>query len=116
MSLIAPRIALIGEHCQPLQGEGRNRPAWARNPLMGNSLRALRTEKGWTHDQAAAEMGVSRGQFIKLERGERGLTERTIALAAKAFGVSRAAIIDEMAIIDASAAAPKVEAASSVRR
>ncbi|XYD11553.1 helix-turn-helix transcriptional regulator [Methylobacterium sp. NMS12] len=64
---------------------------------MGNSLRALRTKRGWTHDQAASEMGVSRGQFIKLERGERGLTERTIALAAKAFGVPRAAVIDDEA-------------------
>lgn len=40
-------------------------------------------------------MGISRGQFIKLERGERGLTERTIGLAAKAFEVSRSVIIGE---------------------
>ena len=33
-------------------------------------------------------MGLSRGQFIKLERGERKLTERTIAQAAKGFDVS----------------------------
>lgn len=39
-------------------------------------------------------MGVSRGQFIKLERGERGLTERTIALAAKAFEVNPSRIIE----------------------
>ncbi len=40
-------------------------------------------------------MGVSRGQFIKLERGERGLVERTIGLAAKAFGVPPSRIIGE---------------------
>lgn len=40
-------------------------------------------------------MGVSRGQFIKLERGDRGLTERTINLAAKAFAVSRSHVIGE---------------------
>jgi transcriptional regulator with XRE-family HTH domain len=40
-------------------------------------------------------MGISRGQFIKLERGERQLTERTIALAAKAFGVSKGEIVDD---------------------
>lgn len=62
---------------------------------MGNALRELRLERGWTHDEAAAAMGVSRGQFIKLERGERGLVERTIGLAAKAFGVSRSRIIGE---------------------
>jgi len=38
-------------------------------------------------------MRISRGQFIKLERGERKLTERTIALAARAFGVSEADVI-----------------------
>jgi len=60
---------------------------------MGNTLRRFRLERGWTHDRAAAEMAISRGQFIKLERGERKLTERTIGLAARAFGVSEADII-----------------------
>lgn len=40
-------------------------------------------------------MGISRGQFIKLERDERGLTIRTVGLAAKAFGVPRSEISDE---------------------
>lgn len=62
---------------------------------MGNALRELRTERSWTHEQAAEAMGISRGQFIKLERGERGLTERTIGLAAKAFQVSRSRVIGE---------------------
>jgi transcriptional regulator with XRE-family HTH domain len=47
----------------------------------------------WTHDEAAAAMGLSRGQYIKLERGERGLTERTIARAQEAFGVSAEEVI-----------------------
>lgn len=64
-------------------------------PEMANSLKRLRVERGWTHDHAAEKMGISRGQFIKLERGERNLTERTINLAAKAFGVSRAVIMGE---------------------
>src|SRR5450755_207272 len=62
-------------------------------PRMGNNLKRLRLERGWTQDRAAAEMGVSRGQYIKLERGERKLKERTIALAAKAFGVGEADVI-----------------------
>jgi len=47
-------------------------------------------------------MGISRGQFIKLERGERGLTERTLTLASKAFGVPRAEILgdEESAPVD----------------
>ena len=40
-------------------------------------------------------MGVSRGQFIKLERGERRLTSDYILSAAKAFGVSEAEVISE---------------------
>ena len=61
---------------------------------MGNNLKELRKSKRWTHDQAAEAMGISRGSFIKLERGERKLTEATISTAAKAFGVSRGAVIE----------------------
>lgn len=39
-------------------------------------------------------MGVSRGQFIKLERGERRLTQQYIQQAAKAFHVPQAHILD----------------------
>lgn len=60
---------------------------------MGNNLKTLRESRGWTHDEAADALGISRGGFIKLERGERRLNERTITLAAKAFDVSRAEVI-----------------------
>lgn len=82
-----------GEHCQPPEGERHGWPAAGIMPLMGNSLKRLRSERRWTHEEAADAMGISRSQFIKLERGERGLTERTIGLAAKAFGVPRADVI-----------------------
>lgn len=61
---------------------------------MGNNLRQLRDSRDWTHEKAADEMGVSRSQFIKLERGERRLTSDYIKMAAKAFGVSEADIIE----------------------
>lgn len=64
-------------------------------PVMGNNLKKLRIEHGWTHDQAASAVGVSRSQFIKLERGERRLTADYIAQAARGFGVSEADIISE---------------------
>lgn len=60
---------------------------------MGNQLRNLRNAKGLTQDEAADAMSVSRGQYIKLERGERRLTEDYIVRAAKAFGVSPNQII-----------------------
>ena len=64
-------------------------------PAMGNNLRRLREDRGWTHEAAANAMGISRGSFIKLERGERKLNEKTIDLAAKAFGVDYAEVIKE---------------------
>lgn len=64
-------------------------------PVMGNNLKKLRLQHGWTHDQAASAVGVSRGQFIKLERGERRLTADYISQAARGFGVSEADIIAE---------------------
>jgi len=60
-------------------------------------------------------MGVSRGQFIKLERGERGLTERTIALAAKAFGVPRAEVIEDGIAGDVRTVTPAAPPTSNVR-
>ncbi|WP_313901146.1 helix-turn-helix domain-containing protein [Methylobacterium sp. J-092] len=107
MSLIAPELALKGEARQPLQGEGRRQNFSVTCPLMGNGLRELRTKRGWTHDQAADAVGVSRGQFIKLERGERGLTERTIGLAAKAFEVSRAVVMGDTNTVDPAPALPE---------
>lgn len=65
-------------------------------PIMGNKLKSLRDERGWTHEKAAEEMGVSRSQFIKLERGERRMTIDYINRAAKAFGLRPADIVDDM--------------------
>lgn len=64
---------------------------------MGNKLKSLREERGWTHEQAAEAMNISRSQFIKLERGERRLTIQYIDAAAKAFGVRSVDIIEDMA-------------------
>lgn len=63
---------------------------------MGNKLKSLREERGWTHEKAAEEMGVSRSQFIKLERGERRLTIQYINQAARAFGIRAADILEDM--------------------
>ncbi|MEP9376172.1 XRE family transcriptional regulator [Aquabacter sp. CN5-332] len=115
---MATDIPLWGEDCQPILpqiGERRDEANWGNVPSMGTSLRKLRLAKGWTHDEAAAAMGLSRGQFIKLERGERGLTERTIELASKAFSVPRAAIVEEAGPAEAEPAATVELTPSSVR-
>lgn len=64
-------------------------------PAMGNKLKDLRNAAHMTHEQAADAMGVSKGQFIKLERGERRLTIEYINRAAKAFGVRPSDVIDD---------------------
>ena len=60
---------------------------------MGNNLKSLRIAHSLTHEAAAVAMGVSRGQFIKLERGERRLNEDYIERASRAFGVTEADVI-----------------------
>lgn len=64
-------------------------------PAMGNRLKELRIAAGWTHEKAAEEMGVSRSQFIKLERGERRMTDQYMTQAARAFGVRPSDIMDD---------------------
>lgn len=88
-----------GEGCQPLFGEGHKRELSAKVPAVGNRLRELRLKMGWTHDEAATAMGVSRGQYIKLERGERRLNTNYIERAAKAFRVPEAVVIDAGAVV-----------------
>lgn len=67
----------------------------ANVPGMGNNLKRLREMKGWTHDAAAEAMGISRGGFIKLERGERQLDESSIAKAAEVFEVTKEVVLAE---------------------
>lgn len=70
----------------PILGNDTEAPLcqWFR---MSNNLKKLREAKGWTHQEAADAFGVSRGHFIKLERGERKLTQDYIQRAAIVFGV-----------------------------
>lgn len=70
-------------------------PNFASFPVMGNNLKILRKTAKLTQEEAADAMGVSKGQFIKLERGERRLTLEYITRAAKAFKVSVADVIEE---------------------
>lgn len=66
---------------------------------MGNNLKKLRLSRNWTQEEAAQWMKVSRGQYIKLERGERRMNSDYIARAAHAFRVSEADIITEKKMV-----------------
>lgn len=60
---------------------------------MGNNLKSLREAHGLTLDEAALRMGLSRGGYIKLERGERRLTSEYIARAASVYRVPQVDVI-----------------------
>lgn len=62
---------------------------------MGNRLKELREERGWTHERAAEFFGLSRSGYVKLERGERKLTDDRIQKAMEIYGVGVTAVIGE---------------------
>ncbi|KTR07378.1 hypothetical protein NS365_04665 [Aureimonas ureilytica] len=63
---------------------------------MGNRIKEHRQRLGLTHETAAEKTGMSRSQFIKLERGERRLTSDYIEQIARGFDLNPADIITEV--------------------
>ncbi|NVP54485.1 XRE family transcriptional regulator [Mycoplana rhizolycopersici] len=61
---------------------------------MGNNLKKLRTQASMTQEDAADQLGVSKSQYVKLERGERRMTADYIGRLAKVFGVRPADILE----------------------
>ena len=88
-----PQSGEVSQVLFPQHGEGHSFRLRRILPVMGNNLKNLRLGKRWTHQEAADAMGMSRGQFIKLERGERRLTSDYIEQAAEAFGVPAVMVI-----------------------
>lgn len=64
-------------------------------PLMTNRLRTLRLRAKLSQTELAERMGTTRSQYVKLERGDRRLTEEWIRRAADALGVSPGALIED---------------------
>lgn len=60
---------------------------------MPNRLKTLRIERDWTAEQAAQLFGLSRSGYVKLERGERRLSDKHIAIATRVFEVSPSEIL-----------------------
>ena len=55
---------------------------------LGERVRALRRERGWTLEALAERSGVSRAMISKLERGEKNPTLVVAAKVAEGLGVS----------------------------
>ncbi len=61
--------------------------------VMANNLRALRSARAWSQEQAAAALGTTRNQYAKLEAGTRRLSDKWIERAATAYGVDAGDVV-----------------------
>lgn len=91
-SFMASLIPQYGVLINPITGKDK---AVAVNHVrgMGNGLKALRENRGWTQEEAAGKFGLSVKGYIKVETGERGLKKERIEKAARIYGVSVAVIL-----------------------
>ena len=55
---------------------------------MNARLRALRKQKGWTQEEAAALIGIKKDQYGKIETGKSKGSKETIAKLAELYGTS----------------------------
>jgi repressor LexA len=92
-------MPILGTSVNPLcaqLGASSSLPVLGTLSLM-NNLRRLREALGWSQDLAAAKMGTTRNQYVKLERGPskggRRLSEIWIDRAARAFQVDPGQIV-----------------------
>ena len=79
---------------------------------MENNLRKIRESLNLSQDEAAERLGTSRSQYVKLERGERRMSDVWIERASKGFGVTPGAIIDS-SFIDKNWKQPQLELTSA---
>lgn len=78
---------------------------------LGQNLRQLRKERGWSLDRAASETGVSKAMLGQIERGESSPTLATLWKLAGGFQRSMSSLIEP-----ATGQAGKVRSASQLRQ
>lgn len=62
---------------------------------LGQNLRRLRRERGWSQEEFAFKAGIHRTYASDLERGARNPTITVVAKLAEALGVSAASLLDD---------------------
>lgn len=108
-ALTYPETGVLGqEPSRPEMGRETNFRL-ADNGAVENRLRKLRLARGWTQDEAAGRSQMSYGQYVKLERGERRLTDRYIQVFARVFDVDPHTIIDQLKIVSVIGTASSLE-------
>ena len=58
------------------------------NTLLGSRIRALRNSRGFTQEQLADRIGVSRQKYARIENGINSITLDTLARIAKVLDVT----------------------------
>jgi transcriptional regulator with XRE-family HTH domain len=62
--------------------------------LLGDRVRALRQQKGWTLEELSAASGVSRSMLSQIERSRANPTLAVAVRIARAFGLSLGGLVD----------------------
>jgi transcriptional regulator with XRE-family HTH domain len=79
-------------HSMVTRDESASTPALAR--LIGQRVRAGRTELGWTLDQLASRSGVSRRMLVNVEQGTTNPSIATLLHLSDALGIGLPALVD----------------------
>jgi transcriptional regulator with XRE-family HTH domain len=60
---------------------------------LGQKIRKLRTEKGWSQEDFADMCGIGRAHMSLIERGQQNLTLATLETICKVLGISMSGIL-----------------------
>lgn len=74
-----------------------------------NGLKRLRERAGMTQDQGAAAMGMSKSGLVKIERGERRLSDVHIRAAKRAYSASERDVLDASESVGPAAVSQDIE-------
>jgi transcriptional regulator with XRE-family HTH domain len=69
-------------------------PSASIEELLGDRVRALRQQKGWTLEELSAASGVSRSMLSQIERSKANPTLAVAVRIARAFGLSLGSLVD----------------------
>jgi transcriptional regulator with XRE-family HTH domain len=69
------------------------RPKAPEAVLFGESLRRLRTERGWSQERLAERAGVTLNYIGNLERGEQGPSLHVLVRIARAFDIDLSVLL-----------------------
>ncbi|WP_243976901.1 helix-turn-helix domain-containing protein [Methylobacterium sp. E-045] len=69
-------------------------PDMGKKPHPPNNLKKLREKQGWSQEDMATKLGMSKGGYVKVEDSDRGLKADRIAKAAEVLGVAPSEIIE----------------------